>query len=53
MEELHPRWSEGDGIYARLGTGGCVSGRESCRLIRKWAGPVLSSMVVMKMLPEQ
>lgn len=44
---------EGDVIYELLGTGGSVSGREYSRLIRKWAGPVLSRMVVMKMLPEQ
>ena len=36
-----------------LGTGGSVSSREYSRLIRKWAGPVMSRMVVMKMLPEQ
>lgn len=53
MEELHTRVREGDVIYELLGTGGSVSGREYSRLIRKWAGPVLSRMVVMKMLPEQ
>ena len=44
---------EGSVVYELLGMGGRVSGREYSRLIRKWAGPVLSRMVVMKMLPDQ
>lgn len=53
MEELHTCVQEGSVVYELLGMGGRVSGREYSRLIRKWAGPLLSRMVVMKMLPEQ
>nr|WP_297173742.1 GNAT family N-acetyltransferase [uncultured Agathobaculum sp.] len=52
MEDLHTRAQEGDVVYELLGTGGSVSGREYSRLIRKWAGPVLSRMIVMKILPD-